>query len=392
MAPHATPMPAALASGFPVLIVGAVADETSAVARSVRRDRRRARGARAPGRRDSHARRRRGRDRRARRAVVPGAGVGPGVRERRGARADPAHPEGPARARAGASRAARLQPRGDPPGAARDRRAGGGLHLGARGQLGLHRRAHRRGGAPLPEHDPAAVLRPARELRRHPRVLVAHAGPHRRHGVHEVGGRPRLPRLLRRADAALGPVGLGGRARVAERPLRPGRRGGALRRARLRRRPDVLRDRRQLGEQPDHPALGRRGRRHRAGRPQLPQVLELRAERERRRSGLSAPAPQPARRDRPGPVHRARARDDPQEARGESAGQGPEPQAGDRGAHELDLRRALLRRRAHDASCSARASTASTTTRPGTRTRASTRSTRAATACTAATARPTTRR
>ena len=35
MSPHATPMPAALASGFPVLIVGAVADETSALARSV---------------------------------------------------------------------------------------------------------------------------------------------------------------------------------------------------------------------------------------------------------------------------------------------------------------------------------------------------------------------
>ena len=111
---------------------------------------------------------------------------------------------------------------------------------------------------------------------------------------------------------------------------------------------------------------------------------ELRAERERRRSG-STPAPA-----RPrgviGSVDRARARDDPQEARGEPAGR--------------DRNRAVIAALTnsttvhdveHDQLLS-QSVAASTTTRPGTPTRASTRSTRAATACTAATARPTTRR
>ena len=143
--------------------------------------------------------------------------------ERRRARADPADPR--AHPRAGARRCPCCSgaARGHAAGAARHRRAGRGLHLGARGQRRIHRRAHRRRRAPLPRYRAAAVLRRAREFRRHARVLLAHARPHRRDGLHEDGGGPRLPRLLRRADAALGPLGLGGGARLAERPLRTGR-------------------------------------------------------------------------------------------------------------------------------------------------------------------------
>ena len=56
-----------------------------------------------------------------------------------------------------------------------------------------------------------------------------------------------VSRVLRRADAALGSLGLGRRARFAERSQRPVPGGRGIRRARVRRGSHVLLDRRQLG-------------------------------------------------------------------------------------------------------------------------------------------------
>ncbi len=158
--PHGnTPMPEALASGFPVLLVGARVDEDSAVGRSVAEIRA---ALEALGRPvvvthslddaeaavESHP---------ALSCVVLGWGMA--AAERRVARADAAHPRAHPAAGRGAAGADRREPRRHAPGAARDRRAGRGLHLGARGQRRLHRRPHRRGGAPLPRHRAAALLR-----------------------------------------------------------------------------------------------------------------------------------------------------------------------------------------------------------------------------------------
>ena len=393
--PHSnTPMPDALASGFPVLVVGRPRRRGLRGRAQRRGDPRGARSARTSGRRHALARRRRGRRRvRTRRSPAWCSAGGSRPRATRRSRRRSGSSQRIRAAGGVPAGADRREPRRHPPGAARDRRAGRGLHLGSRGQPRLHRRAHRRGGAPLSRHRAAALLRRARELRRHPRVLVAHAGAHRRHRLHEDRGRTRLhrastasrccaPTCPSRSDQLgslndhSGPVAEAERyaARVFGADHTFFSVGG------------------QLGEQRDHPPLGGGGRRHRAGRPQLPQVAQLRPEHERRDPGLPAAAAQRARRDRPRARERDRARGDPQEDRGEPAREGrKKPQARARGAHELDLRRALLRRRAHHPAALRRASTASTTTRRGTPTRASTRSTRAATACTAASDRRTTR-
>ena len=84
----------------------------------------------------------------------------------------------------------------------------------------------------LPRQPAAAVLQGAGAPRRALGLLVAHAGPCRRRGLPQVAGRLRAARVLRREHAALGPVDLGARTRLAARPHRAGQGGRGLRGAR----------------------------------------------------------------------------------------------------------------------------------------------------------------
>ena len=81
-------------------------------------------------------------------------------------------------------------------------------------------------------------------------------------------------------------VGLGRRARLAARPLRGRGRSGAQRREGVRGRRDLLRPERDLDLEPDRGARLRRGRRRRAGGPQLSQVGQLRLDGHRCDPGL----------------------------------------------------------------------------------------------------------
>ena len=78
------------------------------------------------------------------------------------------------------------------------------VHLDARGHGGLRRRARRGGDPPLRRDHAASAGRGPDEVHAGIRVLLAHAGPHGRHRVSQVAGRPGLLRLLRREPAALG--------------------------------------------------------------------------------------------------------------------------------------------------------------------------------------------
>ena len=164
-------------------------------------------------------------------------------------------------------------------GAAADRShaAGRRVHLDARGHRVVRQRSRRGRGAPLHRAVAAAVRCGARSLRARPRILVAHAGSRRRHGVPEVAGRARLLRLLRRKPAALGPVDQRRRARFAARPHRADRRIGEVRGAGVRCAPDVLRDERHVDREPADLHGGGHARSDRAVRSQLPQVDRARA-------------------------------------------------------------------------------------------------------------------
>ncbi len=196
--------------------------------------------------------------------------------------------------------------------------------------------------------------------------------------------RPRVLRLLRREPVSHRHGHRARRARLAARPQRPDRRERALRRARVRRAPLVLGAERHLGVQPrDHVGVRRR-RRDRALRPQLPQVDRAGSRDHRRDPGVPEPDAQPLRHHRADSPGAPRAQGDREEHRGQPARQGRGPEA--RGllrAHELHLRRHVLRRGRTRRRGSRRASTASTSTRPGTATRASTRCTATATRCAA---------
>ena len=112
--------------------------------------------------------------------------------------------------------------------------------------------ARRRG---LPREPAAAVLQGADAPRRALGLLVAHAGARRRRGLPQVAGRLCAARVLRREHAALGPLDLGARTRLAARPHRPGEGGRGLCGQRLRRRPHLLRHQRHLDREQDRLAL-----------------------------------------------------------------------------------------------------------------------------------------
>ena len=194
----------------------------------------------------------------------------------------------------------------------------------------------------------------------------------------------RFLRLLRREPV---PHRHGDRARparLAARPHRSRRRERALRGARVRRAPQLLGGRRHLGiESLDHAGVHERGRSGRA-RPELPQVDRAGPDADRRLAGLPAPHPQPLRDHRADRADGDDAGGDPREgARQPHLEEGGRPEAGLLGGHELHLRRSLLRRREGAGDCSSRAATASTSTRRGTATRASTRCTRTTSRCAA---------
>ena len=250
--------------------------------------------------------------------------------------------------------------------------------------------ARRRG---LSRQPAAAVLQGADAPRRALGVLVAHARACRRRRLPEVAGRLRAARLLRREHAALGPVDLGARTRLAARPHRAGQGGRGLRGAGVRRRPHLLRDQRHLDRQQDRLALDGRARRPGDRRPQLPQVAAALADHDRRDADLLHAGAQRLRHhraDRAGPVL---ARGDQEEDRRQPDRARRQGQRAHRRGHQLDLRRPLLQRREDQGRRSPTRSTRCTSTRPGTPTPRSTSSTPAATrwACRAAIRAPTTR-
>ena len=167
----------------------------------------------------------------------------------------------------------------------------GGHHL-------VHRRARAGRCAALPRSHCAAVHQGLDRLRAEVRIFLAHPGPCRRHGLPEVAGRPRLPRVLRREPAALGPVDLGRRTRLAARPQRAHRREREVLRQDLRRRPLLHRDQRLVDVEPrDHDVVGD-ARRLRAVRPQRPQVHRAGADDDRRGAHLPGAVAQPSRHHR----------------------------------------------------------------------------------------------
>ena len=170
------------------------------------------------------------------------------------------------------------------------------------------------------------------------RVLVAHARAHRRHGVPEVAGRQGLLRLLRREPPPIGPVHQRRRPRVAARSHRPDRRAREVRGPRLRRRPVLQRDQRELDVEPDHLHGRRRPRPGGPVRPQLPQVDRARARADRGHSHLPGPDAEPVRDHRSHPPEAPPAEGHPGRGRGEPA-RARERRARARpgGHHELHL-------------------------------------------------------
>ncbi len=102
------------------------------------------------------------------------------------------------------------------------------------------------------------------------------------------------------------------------------------------------------------------------------------------RAGLHGADAQPLRHHWPDPALRDGSEDDPREGAGGLAHEGGRrPEAGVRGRHELHVRRPVLQRRARGGAARDNPATASTSTRPGTATRASTRCTMTTSRCAA---------
>ncbi len=249
-----------------------------------------------------------------------------------------------------------------------------------RGHRGLRRRPRHGRRRPLRRGPPAAVRGRPRALRPRARVLLGGARAPGRRRLPQVADRARLLRLLRREPVPHRHGHRARRARLAARPQRPDRGERALHRPRLRRRPLLLGAERHLGVEPgDHVGLRRR-RRDRALRPQLPQVDRAGAGSDRRHPGLPAPHPQPLRHHRADPAERAGAGGDRASA---IAGQSAAAKRGDAARRPVY---AVVTNCTYDGMCydAAGAETLlgeerrsrSTSTRPGTATRASTRCTR----------------
>ena len=165
------------------------------------------------------------------------------------------------------------------------------------------------GGHPaLSRGDAAAAGRGADEVHPGVRVLVAHAGPHGRHRVPQVAGRPDLLRLLRREPAALRPLDQRRQPRLAARSHGPDRRAREVRGARVRRASHLLRHQRHVDVEPRDLHGGRRPRPDRAVRSQLPQVDRAQPGHDRRHPELPRAAAQPLRDHRPDPAGRGSAR------------------------------------------------------------------------------------
>ena len=232
----------------------------------------------------------------------------------------------------------------------------------------------------VPRLAGAAVLPRAGRLRAGRLVFVALPGPLGRRRVPEEPGRPDVPPVLRREHAARRRLQLGRRAGPAARPLGPGGRGRAQRRAHLQRRPLLLRDQRHVDVEQDGVARERRAGRHRRRRPQLPRVDPARDHDDRRDSRVPDADAQSPRHHRPDSAGRIQAGEHPEEDRGQSVrARGEEQEAADPDAHAEHLRRHRLQRRDAEADAERHASRRCTSTRRGCRTRRSTTSTRTCT-------------
>ena len=101
-----------------------------------------------------------------------------------------------------------------------DRRTDRRVHLEAGGPGDVRRRPRLERDREVRQHPPAAVLRRDGPLRGGVRVLVAHARPLRRNGIPEVGGRPGVRALLRRAAVPIRPLRVGQRDGLASQAQR----------------------------------------------------------------------------------------------------------------------------------------------------------------------------
>ncbi len=228
----------------------------------------------------------------------------------------------------------------------------------------------------------AAVHGGPRALRPGPGVLLGGSRPPGRRRLPQVARRPRLLRLLRREPL---PHGHGDRARALSARFsatRPDRGERDVHRPGVRRAPLVLGAERHLGLEPGHHVRLRRRQRDRALRPELPQVDRAGPRPHRRHPRLPEPHPQPLRDHRADPAGSGSSR---RRSRRRS------PRTRSPRAPRARVRSTRCSRTAPTTACattprtprpgSRRASTASTSTRPGTATRASTRCTATATRC-----------
>ena len=156
------------------------------------------------------------------------------------------------------------------------------LHPHVRGHAGVRRAPHHPRGEGLSRFARAAVLQGTRAVRGRRLVLVALPGALGRRRVPEEPARADVPPVLRREHAARGRLQRRRRTRPVARSHRAGRGVRAQRGAHLQRGSSVLRDQRHVDVEQDRLARDRRAGRHRAGRPQLPQVDPARDHDDRR--------------------------------------------------------------------------------------------------------------
>ena len=212
---------------------------------------------------------------------------------------------------------------------------------------------------------------------------MAHAGTPGRHRIPEVAGRPGLLRLFRREPAALRSLDQRRQPGLAARSHGPDRRAREVCGARVRRAPHLLRHQRHVDVEPRDLHGGRGSRPDRAVRPQLSQVDRAQPGDDGRHPELPGAAAQPLRDHRPDSAFAAQQGGAQGRDQGQSAGhEGDRARAPSIRSSRTPPTTACATTRGAWRSCSIRASIASISTKPGTRTRASTRSIATATRCT----------
>ena len=178
------------------------------------------------------------------------------------------------------------------------------LHSHVRGHARIRGAPYHPRDAQLSRRPGAAVFPRADGLRAGRLLFVALPRTLGRRRLPEKPGRPDVSPVLRREHAARRRVQRGRRARAAARPFGAGRGIRAQRGAHIQLRPSLLRDERHVDIEQDGVALDGGAWRHRARRPQLPQVDPARDHDDGRDPGLPDADAQSFRHHRPDSARR----------------------------------------------------------------------------------------